>query len=113
MNQVNLIGRLGEDVKLTTFENGGNAASFSLATNEFYTNSQGEKVQKTEWHNIVAHGATAENCAKYLRKGSQIALTGRLATRNYEKENVKHYVTEIVAKSVTFLDSGTATDETE
>lgn len=104
MNQVNLIGRLGEDVKLHEFENGNKKGTFSLATNEHYKNAEGQSETKTEWHNIVVHNKTAENCAKYIKKGSLVAITGKLQTRNYEKENAKHYITEILAQKVTFLD---------
>lgn len=104
MNQVNLIGRLGEDVKLHEFENGNKKGSFSLATNEHYKNDEGQNETKTEWHNVVVNNKIADNCHKYIKKGSMVAITGKLQTRNYEKENTKHYVTEIVAQKVTFLD---------
>lgn len=104
MNQVNLIGRLGEDVKLHEFENGNKKGSFSLATNEHYKNAEGQNETKTEWHNVVVNNKIADNCHKYIKKGSMVAITGKLQTRNYEKENTKHYVTEIVAQKVTFLD---------
>lgn len=104
MNQVNLIGRLGEDVKLHEFENGNKKGSFSLATNEHYKNAEGQNETKTEWHNVVVNNKIADNCHKYIKKGSMVAITGKLQTRNYEKENTKHYVTEVIAQKVTFLD---------
>lgn len=112
MNQVNLIGRLGEDVKLHEFENGNKKGSFSLATNEHYKNAEGQNETKTEWHNIVVNNKIADNCHKYIRKGSMVAITGKLQTRNYEKENTKHYVTEVIAQKVTFLEGNNKDVET-
>lgn len=112
MNQVNLIGRLREDVKLHEFENGNKKGSFSLATNEHYKNAEGQNETKTEWHNIVVNNKIADNCHKYIRKGSMVAITGKLQTRNYEKENTKHYVTEVIAQKVTFLEGNNKDVET-
>lgn len=112
MNQVNLIGRLGEDVKLHEFENGNKKGSFSLATNEHYKNAEGQNETKTEWHNVVVNNNIADNCHKYIKKGSMVAITGKLQTRNYEKDNTKHYVTEVIAQKVTFLDGNNKDVET-
>ena len=94
-NSVQLIGRLGNDPEIRTFESGKKMASFSLATNEVYYNNDGDKVEDTQWHNIVAWGKKADLAENYLKKGSEIALEGKLLSRSYEKEGVRKYITEI------------------
>ncbi|MFK7954415.1 MAG: single-stranded DNA-binding protein [Ekhidna sp.] len=94
-NSVQLIGRLGNDPEVRTFDSGKKMATFSLATNEKYTNSNGEKVEDTQWHNIVVWGKKVDIVESYLNKGSEIALEGKLINRNYEKDGVTKYVTEI------------------
>lgn len=95
-NKVQLIGRLGENVNTNELENGNQYARLSVATNEVYTNKDGEKVENTTWHNCVAWGKTAELIAQYAAKGKMIAIEGKLVNRNYEdKEGVKRYITEI------------------
>jgi single-strand DNA-binding protein len=96
-NNVQLIGNIGTDVNILTFDNGNKKASFSLATNDYYTNTKGEKVKQTEWHNIIAFGKTAEILAASTKKGAEIALQGKLTTRNYTDTAGKNrYVTEVV-----------------
>ena len=96
-NSVQLIGNMGKDVVLTTFENGNKKAALVLATNDYYTNNKGEKVKQTEWHNIIAWGKTAELMAESLNKGSEVAIQGKLTNRSYtDKEGNTRYVTEIV-----------------
>jgi single-strand DNA-binding protein len=103
-NTVQLIGNLGMDPEVKTFENGKTLAKFSIATNETYYNQKGEKVQETQWHNVVAWGKTAEIAQKYFGKGQEIALEGKLTTRTWEdKEGNKRYATEIVANEVLML----------
>ena len=98
-NSVQLIGNLGKDIELKSFDNGTKLAKFSLATNEFYKNSKGEKVQETQWHNIVAWGKTAEFMDKSLSKGSEVAIKGKLTHRSYDDKNgVTKYISEIVAQ---------------
>lgn len=98
-NSVQLIGNLGKDVLIKTFENGNKVARFSLATNEYYKNNKGEKVQETQWHNIVAWGKTAEFMEKSLSKGSEVAIKGKLTHRSYnDKDGATKYLTEIVAQ---------------
>ena len=102
-NRVQLIGRLGQDpeVKQT---NGGTLARFPLATSESYKNKQGERVEDTQWHTIVLWGNLAEIAGKYLQKGKEIALEGKLNHRSYEdKDGNKRYVTEIVASDFLML----------
>ncbi|MBK8628335.1 MAG: single-stranded DNA-binding protein [Saprospiraceae bacterium] len=96
-NSVQLIGNIGKDVILSTFEKGTKKASLVIATNDFYTNNKGEKIKQTEWHNLVAWGKTAEMMSESLSKGNEIAIQGKLSNRSYEdKEGVTRYITEIV-----------------
>lgn len=100
-NSVRLIGRLGQDPEIKTFDNNRKMARLSLATNERYKNASGEKVEKTTWHNLVAWGAQAEFAEKYLHKGKEISIEGKLTNRSYEgKEGVKKYITEVVVNEV-------------
>jgi len=103
-NKVQLIGNLGNNPEIITLESGKKLAKFSIATNESYKNAQGEKVQNTEWHNVVAWNATAEIVEKYLEKGKEIAIEGKLTSRSYEdKEGNKRYITEIVCNELLML----------
>lgn len=95
-NKVQLIGNLGNTPEVRTTENGKKLARFSLATNEIYRNAKGEKVVDTQWHNIVAWGKVAEIAQKFLLKGSEVAIEGKLINRSYnDKEGNKKYITEI------------------
>ncbi len=94
-NSVQLIGRLGSDPEIRTFDSGKKMASFSLATNETYYNTQGEKVEDTQWHNVVVWNKKADVVENYLKKGSEIAVEGKLINRSYEKDGVTKYITEI------------------
>lgn len=97
-NKVQLIGNLGSDPEIVKLESGRKLAKFSMATNENYKNKQGERVTDTQWHNIVAWGKTAEIAEKYLEKGKEVLVSGKLTTRNYEsQEGQKRYVTEVLA----------------
>ena len=111
-NKVQLIGNVGNAPETKTLESGKKVANFSLATNEFYKNSEGEKVQNTQWHNIVAWGKIAEIVEKYVGKGKEVAIEGKLTSRSYETETgEKRYVTEAVADEILLLgtkDSGSA-----
>ena len=103
-NRVNLIGTLGKDVTVTSFESGTKKASFSIATNERYKNDKGERVDNTQWHNIIAWGKLAELCESHLKKGKKVALQGRLETRQYnDNEGNKKFYTEIILQDVLFL----------
>lgn len=94
-NKVTLIGRTGKQVEMVNFENG-KLAKVSLATSDYYTNSNGEKVEETQWHNLVAHGRTAEIMEKYVEKGKEIAVEGKIIYRSYDdKDGAKRYITEI------------------
>jgi len=99
-NQVQLIGNVGKDVELRSIANGSQVASFSIATNDYYKNSKGEKVQDTQWHNVVIWGKQAELASKVLAKGTEVCIQGKLVHRSYETtEGNKRYVTEVKANS--------------
>jgi single-strand DNA-binding protein len=104
VNKAILIGNLGRDPELRYTQSGQAVTNFSLATSESWTDKNGERTEKTEWHRIVAWGKTAELCAQYLSKGRPVYIEGRLQTRDWEdKEGVKRQTTEIVANTVQFL----------
>ncbi|RNL87172.1 single-stranded DNA-binding protein [Sinomicrobium pectinilyticum] len=105
-NKVQLIGNVGQEPTITNLENDRKVARLSLATNETYKNAKGEKVTSTEWHTIVAWGKTADIIEKYVNKGKEIAIEGKLTSRSYDdKEGVKRYVTEVVANEILLLGS--------
>lgn len=103
VNKVILIGNLGRDPEVMNFDNGVKKASFSLATSESYKNRDGNRVEQTEWHNIVLWRGLADVAERYLTKGSQIYLEGKIKTRSYEQDGVKKYVTEIYGDNFTML----------
>jgi len=104
VNKVILIGNLGKDPEIRHLDNGRAVANFSLATSENYKNREGEKVTTTEWHNIVLWTPLAEIAEKYLNKGNQIYLEGKLTNRSYEdKEGNRKYITEVVGQNLTML----------
>ena len=95
-NKVQLIGFMGKDADVKHFDNGKVVASFTMATSESYKNASGKKVTDTQWHNLVAWGKQAEVIEKYTKKGSEIAIEGKLVSRTYEdKEGIKRYITEV------------------
>lgn len=103
-NLVILIGNLGQEPDVKVFNDGGKLARLSVATSETYTNQQGEKITNTEWHTVICHGKLADLSEKYLEKGKRIAVEGKIKTRKYSDSNqIERYVTEIIAKEVTFL----------
>ncbi len=104
LNKVMLIGRLGRDPEIRYSQQGLAVVNFSIATSEQWTDKNtGDRQERTEWHNIVVFGKQAETCEKYLSKGSQIYVEGRLQTSNYEKEGQTHYMTKIVVSNFQFL----------
>lgn len=104
-NRVQLIGNLGATPEVKEFDNGNKVARFTVATSDFYTNKKGEKINETQWHNIVIWGKLAGIAEKYLEKGSQVVIDGKLTTRNYtDKEGNKKYFTEIVANEMLMID---------
>ena len=106
LNKVMLIGNLGKDPEIRYSQQGTAVVKFPIATSEQWTDKNtGERQQKTEWHNIVAFGKPAETLEKYLSKGSQIYIEGRLQTSKYDKDGQTRYFTEIVANNFQFLGS--------
>jgi len=103
-NRVQLIGNLGNDPEIITLESGRKLAKFAIATNETYKNDKGEKVTDTQWHQLVAWGKSAEIVEKYVTKGKEIAIEGKLAHRSYEDKNgEKKYITEVVISELLLL----------
>lgn len=103
-NKVQLIGNLGLAPEIVSFENGNKLAKIRLATNEFYKNAKGEKVKETQWHSLIAWGKQADIFEKYIKKGQEIAVEGKLVTRSYEtKEGEKRYRTEIQVSELLML----------
>ena len=106
VNKAILIGRLGKDPEVRYTPDGTMVTNFNVATDEQWKDKSGEKVQKTEWHRIVAFGKLAEICGNYLVKGKLIFVEGRIQTRSWEdKEGVKRFTTEIIANNMQMLDS--------
>lgn len=104
-NKVQLIGNLGFNPEIKMVEGGKKLARFSLATNETYRNAAGEKVKETQWHTVVAWGKVADIVEKLLRKGSEVALEGKLMNRSYmDKDGNKKYISEVVISEVLLLD---------
>jgi len=105
VNKAILIGRLGKDPDVKYTPDGTMVTTFSLATTEQWKDKNGDKIQKTEWHNIVTWKKLAEICGNYLKKGSLCFIEGRIQTRSWEdKDGIKRYTTEIVASNMKMLD---------
>jgi len=105
-NSVRLMGHLGQNPEVRTTPTGKKVASFSLATNESYTDTNGEKVTETMWHNLVAWGRQADIAEKYLEKGKEICIEGKISNRNYvDKNGQKKYITEIIVADILMLGS--------
>lgn len=110
-NKVQLIGNLGGKPEVRNTESGKKFAMFNLATTESYRNVKGEKISETQWHRVVAWGKTAEIAEKYLDKGKEVALEGKLVTRNYtDKAGNKKYITEVQANELMLLGAKSSTD---
>ena len=107
LNKVMLIGNLGKDPELRFTPSGRAVARFSLATSEQWTDQQGQRQDRTEWHNVVVWGKQAETCGQYLSKGRQVFIEGSIRSRQYDdKEGQKRYITEVIAQRVQFLGGG-------
>jgi len=105
-NSVRLMGNLGKEPVIKTFSNGGKIANFSLATQHIGKDKDGNRVEETDWHNIVIRGKQAEIAEKYLTKGSQVAIEGRLTSRKYTDANgTERYITEVIAHEFQFIGS--------
>ena len=104
VNKAIIVGRLGRDPEIRYSQQGTAVVNFSIATSEeWYDKASGEKKERTQWHRIVVFGKIAESCGKYLAKGRQVYVEGRLQTSSYEKDGQTHYSTDIVANTVQFL----------
>jgi single-strand DNA-binding protein len=100
-NRVQLIGHVGNDPEIKNLDGGKKVANLSIATNDSYKNDKGEKVEQTEWHKVVAWGKTAEFIEKYITKGKEIAIEGKLTHRSYEDKNgEKRYLSEVLATEI-------------
>lgn len=109
VNKVILLGHLGKDPEVRHLEGGRAVANFSLATTENFKNKNGERESRTEWHNIVLWTPFAEIAEKYLKKGSQVYIDGRLTNRSYDdKDGNKRYISEIVGQNLTLLGAKSA-----
>lgn len=103
LNRVTLIGNLGKDPEMRATASGDAVCNFSVATTEKWKDKAGDTQERTEWHKVTAWRQLAEVCGKFLGKGSKVYVEGKLQTREYEKDGIKRYSTEIVAYSVLFL----------
>jgi single-strand DNA-binding protein len=103
-NTVQLIGNVGNDPEIKIFDGGKKLANLTIATNDSYKNDKGEKVEQTEWHKVIAWGKTADLIEKYVTKGLQIGIEGKLTHRSYDDKNgEKRYITEIVVNELLLL----------
>lgn len=103
-NKVQLIGRLGQEPEVLTFENGGKIAKFSMATDDSYKDKQGQKVERTQWHNIIVRGGLVNIVENYVSKGQEIAVEGKLTNRSWEdKDGNKRYTTEVMVDELLLL----------
>ena len=111
VNKAILIGNLGADPEIKSLPSGGKVANFNIATSEQWTNKEGNKEERTEWHRIVAFGKLAEICGEYLSKGRKVYIEGRVQTRSWEdRDGNKRYTTEIVAGQMSMLGGRESTD---
>ena len=103
-NRVQLIGHVGQEPEVKTFDGGKKVANITIATNDYYINDKGEKIENTEWHRVTAWGKTAEIIEKYVTKGKEIAIDVKLTHRSYDdKDGTKRYVTEVVVNDLLLL----------
>ena len=111
MQKVQVIGNLGKDPDVKTFDSGGKVCNFSVAANEKWKDKDGQTQEHTEWFNVQAWGRTADVAEKYLKKGSQIYIEGKNRTRTYEKDGETKYITEVVVHYLEML--GSAPERTQ
>lgn len=103
-NKVQLIGNVGREPEIVNLESGKKIAKFPIATNEHYKNGAGEKITDTQWHNIVAWGKTAELVEKYVGKGKEVGIEGKLTSRSWDdKDDKKHFITEVVCNELLLM----------
>lgn len=114
LNRVQLIGRAGATPEIKTLSSGSKVANFNLATSERWTDKDGQKQEKTEWHRLVIFGKLAEIVAKYVLQGDQVFCEGQLQTRSWEdQQGVKRYTTEVIVKKIEFFGSKQKTSDPE
>jgi single-strand DNA-binding protein len=103
-NKVQLIGHVGQEPEIKTFDGEKKVANITIATNDYYINDKGDKVEQTEWHRVTAWGKLAEIIEKYVDKGKEVAIEGKLTHRSYDdKDGNKRYITEVVASDILLL----------
>jgi len=103
-NKVQLIGHVGQEPEIKTFDGGKKVANLTIATNDYYINDKGEKVEQTEWHRVTAWGKVADIIEKFVEKGKEVAIEGKLTHRSYDdKDGNKRYVTEVVVNDILLL----------
>lgn len=113
MNRVVLVGNVGRDPEVKTFSDGKKVVNITLATNEYYKDKDGERQQRTDWHSIRAYGKLVDVMEKYLSKGDQLAVEGRLRTDSYEKDGQKKYVTYVLMDGFKFLSSSSNSNSSD
>lgn len=113
LNKVLLVGNLGKDPEVQIFESGAKKAAFSLATSERYTNREGQRIELTEWHNVVCWGKLADIAEKWLQKGKMVYVEGKIKTRSWEEDGKKRYITEIEANNFQMLGAKPDNDNRE
>ena len=112
VNRVILLGRLGKDVEAKSLANGQSVSNFSIATSEaFKDKTTGERKETTEWHNCVAWGALSDIASKYLRKGDQVYVEGKMKTRSWEKDGITRYATEVLLDKIVLIGGNKSTNE--
>ncbi|CAM2745577.1 single-strand binding protein [Flavobacterium succinicans] len=103
-NRVQLIGHVGNEPEIKTFDGGKKVANLTIATNDTYRNDKGDKVEQTEWHKVSAWGKTADIIEKYVTKGKEVAIEGKLTHRSYEDKNgEKRYITEVIVNEILLM----------
>ena len=103
-NKVQLIGYVGNEPEIKTFDGGKKLANLTIATNDTYRNDKGDKVEQTEWHKVTAWGKTADIIEKYVTKGKEVAIEGKLTHRSYEDKNgEKRYITEVIVNEILLI----------
>ncbi|MEM0578332.1 single-stranded DNA-binding protein [Flavobacterium polysaccharolyticum] len=103
-NRVQLIGHVGNEPEIKTFDGGKKVANLTIATNDTYRNDKGDKVEQTEWHKVTAWGKTADIIEKYVTKGKEVAIEGKLTHRSYEDKNgEKRYITEVIVNEILLI----------
>jgi len=103
-NKVQLIGNVGQEPEIKTFDGGKKVATITIATNDYFINDKGDKVEQTEWHRVTAWGKVADIIEKYVTKGKEVAIEGKLTHRSYDdKDGNKRYITEVVVNDILLL----------